>query len=625
MMMKSLRWKALIGLCSFKEALSTMIVINRWLCFYVLLTALPICKAQTLSLDTLYVTETKTHDSISVQKLADGNDLKSTLLSTSHVSLNLQGVNSLATVINRGLPSKLFGVVYHGLRLNSINNSTYDINLLPTFYFNNTSINSAGNLSSAVYNSAAGMLDLKQKNNSNSISYGQFYRTNADVESNILWSAKNTKSEFSIGGNILNYNNSFDYYRSDIKYKSENNTSKGYNILTDVSHQFNNESSFAMGLWLQDVNRDLPEIYHRKGDQRQSDQSLRTYVNYSTLIKERILKFNVAYADEDLIYQTTSIHSKANTQSIMTTATVKTKELWQFQFGNKYDKAKANFFLDTKYRNDFFTSLSKKVGIKNVMIDVLLIQHYVDNKLAPIAGEVSVRKNDLKITAIKNYTLPGFNDLYWPIGGNIDLKAERSWQLTADYSHKLHRKLMLNATAYSYRISDFIQWLPTDQGYWSPTNVRKIWSRGLEASLDFQSKVGSYVLKNTYLYSFTKSTYEDSKDQKGKQLIYVPKHKMSNTMTIGKNNLNLLLSTVLTGKRYESTDNFTSLDPFLILNTKLDYTFRLPSWVFKMGLGIENISNENYEFVSSYPMPLRRYMIDIKINFNHKKITNEIN
>lgn len=581
--------------------------------------------AQTLSLDTLYVTETKTYDSISVQKLNDGNDVKATLLSTSHVSLNLQGVNSLATVINRGLPSKLFGVVYHGLRLNSITNGTYDVNLLPTFYFNNMSINVAGNLSTAVFNSAAGLLDLKQKNNGNSVSIGQWYRTNADVETNILWNAKNTKSKFSIGGNLLNYKNSFEFYRSDTKYKSENNTSKGHNILTDFNHQFNNESSMAIGLWLQDVKRDLPEIYHRKGYQRQSDQSLRTYINYSTVIKDRIFKFNAAYADEDLIYQTTSIYSKARTQSIMTTAMVKTKEFWQLQIGNKYDKANATFFKDIKYRNDFFTSLSKKVGIKNVMIDVLLIQHYVDNKLAPIAGEVSVRKNDFKITAIKNYTLPGFNDLYWPIGGNIDLKAEKSWQLTTDYSHTLHRKLMFNATTYSYRISDFIQWLPTAQGYWSPTNVRKIWSRGLETSLDFKSKIGSYFFKNSYLYTFTKSTYEDAKDQKGKQLIYVPKHKMSNTISIGKNNINLLLNTIFTGKRYESTDNFTFLDPYIILNTKLDYTFQHHFWQFKMGLGIENIFNEDYEFVSSFPMPLRRYMIDIKINFNHKKNTNETN
>ena len=201
---------------------------------------------------------------------------------------------------------------------------------------------------------------------------------------------------------------------------------------------------------------------------------------------------------------------------------------------------------------------------------------------------------------------------------------EKSWQNIIDYNTRIHKKLNVISSLYTYSISNFIQWLPTDKGYWSPINVRNIWSRGLELGIDFKSKIRRYDFQNSLKYTFTKSTYEDSEAQKGKQLIYVPLHKITNNTSISTKKVSLLLNSILTGKRYETTDNFTSLNPFLLINAKVECTIKYRKFNPKIGISIDNITNENYEFIRSFPMPLRRFSLDFKIIFNHKNHTNEI-
>jgi iron complex outermembrane receptor protein len=305
----------------------------------------------------------------------------------------------------------------------------------------------------------------------------------------------------------------------------------------------------------------------------------------------------------------------ANTKSLLWQNVFNIQHDWIHSIGLKYDRADANFFQDVKSRADIFYSISKGIKMKKTSIGFTLIQHLVAQKLAPIQGEINLRGDRYFIDIIKNYNLPSFNDLYWPVGGNENLKTENSLQFSGGYTLDIGNHLTSKINLYSSHISNFIQWLPTVNNFWSPINVQKIWSRGVEIEMNYEKKFHLIKFLNSTKYTITKSTYEDDAKNKGSQLIYVPLHKLTNNLSIIKKHFAFDINTTLLGKRYETTDNFTHLNPALLFNASISYQSNIKNIKPKLKLSVQNIFNEHYEFVRLFPQPLRRISLEIKFIF----------
>ncbi|MCF0168305.1 MAG: TonB-dependent receptor plug domain-containing protein, partial [Bacteroidales bacterium] len=144
------------------------------------------------------------------------------------------------------------------------------------------------------------------------------------------------------------------------------------------------------------------------------------------------------------------------------------------------------------------------------------------------------RKGNLraKASVSRNYKFPSLNDLYFLPGGNPELKPEHG--LTYDsglcfaLAHENKWSLNGEVTWFDSYIDDWIVWIPTFKGYWTPENVKQVHAYGIEtkgnASVQF---FRDWQLNLTGSFSWTPSINNGdpsswADEAIGKQLVYVP-------------------------------------------------------------------------------------------------------
>lgn len=216
----------------------------------------------------------------------------------------------------------------------------------------------------------------------------------------------------------------------------------------------------------------------------------------------------------------------------------------------------------------------------------------------------------VKLNASKNYRTPTFNDLFWKPGGNPDLKPEMAYQGEIGNVLKFNN-LSISATPFYIYLKNMIQWLPGGAGYYTPTNVYRVRSAGLEALAQYRFIYGNSRWDVAAGYSFT-----DSKNlETGHQLTYVPRHKIYANLNFKfKNILETYLQGNYNGLTYTTTDERyqDAIKPYMVLNAGASLTLMKSCGV---GFRVSNLTNQVYETVSFFPMPLRNYAVNLKIIF----------
>lgn len=139
----------------------------------------------------------------------------------------------------------------------------------------------------------------------------------------------------------------------------------------------------------------------------------------------------------------------------------------------------------------------------------------------------------LKASVARNYRYPSLNDLYFKPGGNDSLKTEKGYTYEGGMEFRVKEGVFDfggEVTVYNSHIRDWIVWLPTFKGFWTPLNVKKVHSYGVELRGDLSVKLGRlWALNLNAFWAKTRSiNWGDPKewyDQSiGKQLVYVPEY-----------------------------------------------------------------------------------------------------
>jgi iron complex outermembrane receptor protein len=161
------------------------------------------------------------------------------------------------------------------------------------------------------------------------------------------------------------------------------------------------------------------------------------------------------------------------------------------------------------------------------------------------------------------------------------------------------------------KIDDMIQWLNTPFGYYSPFNINRVESYGIEYQLKYFKKFGENTqLRLSANYALTKSKNLDT----GYQLMYVPLHKAAANADFEYRFLKIYAQGMFTGLTY-TTSNETrkdAIDPYFVMNVGISATV-LKEYTF--GMRINNITDTVYETVAFYPLPKRNYSFYATLNF----------
>ncbi|MCG2430167.1 TonB-dependent receptor [Aequorivita xiaoshiensis] len=560
----------------------------------------------------------KVNDSI-VERNA--TSLTETLTYNSLIYFKENGFGMVSSPSFRGTNASQTAVIWNGININSIFTGQTDFNVISPLNYDNISIRSGGG--GVQYGSGAvgGSIHLnntytfKKTNKTNvGMRYGSFSTIAANANTTQTWD----NHYLNVGVDFLRSENDYDYVG--------------------------------------------------KGKINKHGQFLRfsAKVNEARRIRNGVVTWNSKY-----VYSDRNFSGSLNTIGKDAYKDIATRNLWQLQkqigifktkasFAHLYeqfryipDSEKSNY--DQGQANSFIGGLQTEVLFKNkirlngkaeytlingngdnvgdnsrrTLAAVLLLNHKVSDDFNygvnirkeflndydnPIlySADAKLKVSDfysLRINGSKNYRIPTFNDLYWYAGGNIDLKPETSYQVAFGQQFSTGN-LKTDVAVYYITSEDLIKWVPKNGGIWEPENISETRNFGAEVTFDYTVDIGkSQILNLNANYSYTKA--EDLK--KEKQLIYVPFHKATGSISYSYKKLSIYLQGLFNGEAYTTTDNSDVVDAYSLLNLGVDYTFPVNPNI-KLGGRVKNVFNKYYENVAYRPMPSRS--VEIFLNFN---------
>ena len=238
-----------------------------------------------------------------------------------------------------------------------------------------------------------------------------------------------------------------------------------------------------------------------------------------------------------------------------------------------------------------------------------------------------------KASVSRNFRYPTLNDLYFLPGGNPDLKHESGWTYDAGLSFAVGKEgvysLSGSASWFESFIKDWIIWLPTTKGFFSPDNIKYVHAYGVELKADLDvalSKTWQLGLNGTF--SWTPSINEGEPrtpaDQSvGKQLPYVPELSSSIVGRLSWKRWTFLYKWCYYSERYTMSSNDISLTgklpEYFMSNISLEKVLSFYWADLSLKGTINNLFNEEYLSVLSRPMPGINFEIFVGITPKWRK------
>ena len=235
----------------------------------------------------------------------------------------------------------------------------------------------------------------------------------------------------------------------------------------------------------------------------------------------------------------------------------------------------------------------------------------------------------LKASATRNHKFPTLNDLYFLPGGNPNLKSEHGWSYDAGASFAFGSKRWCpmsvsgSVSWFDSRIDDWIIWLPTTKGFFSPRNVKRVHAYGIESKLNLACEpIRDWVVDLNATYSWTPSINQGDKvsaaDQSvGKQLPYIPRHSATLTGRLTWKSWSFLYKWAFYSERYTMSSNEYTitghLPSYYMSNISLEKSLHFRPVDLQLKLAVNNLFNEDYLSVLSRPMPGTNFEFFISI------------
>lgn len=225
-------------------------------------------------------------------------------------------------------------------------------------------------------------------------------------------------------------------------------------------------------------------------------------------------------------------------------------------------------------------------------------------------------------TFYKNtFRLPSFNDLYYNVIGNTQLRPESAdiFDLGLTYGwFGRNGKIEFSMDGFYSLIQDKIVAIPTkDLFNWSMQNVGSARVSGVEFGFSQTAKKGKWEWSHTLTGTLNQSIdVTDSSHAYGDQIPYIPLFAGTATASIGYAGFSWVSNLNYTGIRYSLNENIPAnqLDRIWDVNTGIEKRFKWRQWTIMASAKVMNLLGVNYEVIRSYPMPGRYGQFSLKLN-----------
>ncbi len=566
--------------------------------------------------------------------------LADVLTNQSAVYIKSYGMSSLASISVRGGSASQTQTTMNGMIMNSPTTGQLDYSTVPSFIFNNMQLQYGSQVSLMGSGAIGGSIHLSNEHNFvKRKTFGASFQLGSYGSVLPVLSARigDTTKQLYVAAYYKQADNNMAYYSNGEKRTLEHAAQFQKGIYLDYSFRLKNHT-LKYWCWYQQMNRDLPGTTNVPfSDAVQYDRNWKQGIQWMYAWKRSVVQSKVGLQTDKMKYEsdTSAIHSVINSSLIQAELEYRYKITSNINVlaGTQaiiQNAASDNFSQYKVYQNKlaFFISSNISVLSKKINIVPSIRKEWSTNwiPLTPSLGVDYQTLSFMKLHALAsyNYRIPSLNDLYWNPGGNTSLKPEHGWGFEGGitFEKKFNRiGLYQDITGYTRTIADWILWTP-NAGIWTPDNIQRVWSRGieLESALSCTAPAYSVRIKNTFAY--TKSTNESdlaSNDSRsGKQLIYVPLYKNSLTAAVQRKSTEAGVIYNYTSWSFTTSDNSDYLNPYHLFDAYVLIHIRLPKVKSQLTINarVNNIFNKTYQVVASRPMPMRNYQLTISYTFN---------
>lgn len=558
--------------------------------------------------------------------------------------VNSYGPGATASVSLRGLNSAHTAVLWNGVSLQSSMNAGVNFSSIPTFFVDQVAIQSGGN--GALFGSGAigGVIhldnqlafgegnsgELFQSVGSYGLSYSAFKHSYSGktfaISSRMFYSEAQNNYEFrnttKIGKPIVNQTNA--------NYRKAG-------IMETVSLLLSHEDRLVVALWAQDGYNAYPPMMSMSSSRqfdytsfiRATTQWRANRRNYDFNIKAAL--FNDWQAYRNIPVERSNHHSTNGQVEGELIYRVNENDVFEAGVNTAYERVRSTNYSQLKERIRPAATLGYRFRTENGGAEAFagLREEEIDGEATPITWSVGGQLRlltglYLRTNIARNYRIPSFNDLYWGNGwGNPKLKPENGMgeEVGLDYVHSGNGNLIsLKFCAFNNIVEDWIIWLPSASGTWSPQNYNKVWSRGVEGSLTLKKRFDKFTIGMELSSSITYTTDEKSTTQAthGLQLPYVPKYKFGYGGYVAFDYIRLKYAQGYTGRRYDVADHSSQINPFSTASLALEANYKVNHHEIRGFARVDNLWNEEYEMMKSYGMPMRTYQLGVVLAFGVK-------
>ena len=588
--------------------------------------------AQEKTIDTVFIFDTQLKNSKKFQKIETLNEadliknstnLSEVLRFQSPVYIKENGRGMVSSPSFRGTTAQQTAFVWNGININSVFLGQGDINNLNVLGYDQLEIKSGGG--SVIYGSGAigGSIHLN-----NDLSFNKGFQNTLFLEggsfktfnSFLKTSFSNDKISVKVSANIVNSEN--DYEVPERNYINRNGAYFNQTFNLGSAYRINEENTIYAQTQIYAGIQHFPTSEFGTKTKYLSN-TFRSLLNWNFTSGHSTNSFKLAFLEDEFQYFDHIDYPKS---SGGLGKTYLTKNDFNYIFNDKlalnliaeYQLNKGEGFQsgisNIKRNAGSAAALLRWNPARQLNFEAGIKKDFVEKITSPFLYSFSakLKANNWYSSALnisKNFRYPSFNDLYWQPGGNIDLQPEISHQaeLANNFTYK---NFKLNVTPYYINIDNMIRWLPTSNGYWAPINTDKVESYGLESQLDFEKTTDNHTAKFSVGYIFTHSKNRET----NKFLMYVPQHKLFTNATYRYKIAEIFLQGMYNGLTYTTSDEKRSeaIDAYIVLNAGLNVTIYKN---YKIGVKINNLSDEIYETTAFFPLPKRNYSANLLINF----------
>ena len=588
------------------------------------------------------------------------NNLSSLLEQNSTLYIKSYGLGSLSTTSFRGASAEQTSLLWNGFNIQSPMNATLDLALVPVSLIDQVKVQYGGSGAMWGSGSVSGSIHLDNKpvfGKGLSLQYNNGYGSFHSFSDQVSATLSKKNYIISIKGFLNNAKNNFPYintteYGSPL-IKQSNASLQQYGYMMDNYIKISKRNQLNFRVWQQSSNREIPPtMVVNISDAVQKDWFLRLSSEWQHTRNKTVWNARAAYFDEYLLYQDKFAATNSHNHSICQISEVETKinvfksGLLNIGINNTNNTAIVDSYSGKPKQNRtaLFTSFKyagKKerwkinVGARKEIVSSTRYTHLLVVPIMPFAGAdiALTKKMVLKSNVSRNYRLPAFNDLYWVPGGNINLQPEQGWseEIGLAFIHKNKSfikdslggtgisTINFSTTVFNRNIHNWILWVPAGN-YWVPENVLKVWSRGIENTIDLTLNIHQIKFTTGLRFDYILSTNEKvpagSENQLGKQLIYVPQYKGGLKVGGIYHGYSLSYTHNYTGIVYTQADDAAFVNGYWLGNMIFSKLFIKGNTGISLLFKINNIWNKSYQVIAYRAMPGRNFEIGISIQLN---------